>query len=371
MIRPERTFPEIVRYLRLVRGLASSEPNYMVLFATAACNARCEFCFYWEEIESANVKTEISLEEIQKTSKSLNHLFYLSIGGGEPFLRKDLVELVKAFYTNSRTRVVAIATNGAYPERVEAFIDRLSKECPELHMKIQVSVDNLFEKHDLSRKVDGLFKKLNETCKIISSKKKDNIPVILSVGTVITKENKNDLEALKEYLDENVDCDYISLINPRGNAKVEELKEVSLEEYREAKTMFNHVSNVSSFFARIQRAVDRKAKLGVEKYIAVGKKGYPWQCVAGKKLITLSEKGDLYPCEMLGQIAPEMDSKIGNVRDNEYNIINMLSASKAKKLRTYIKQTQCSCSYECAALCNVVYHRRDWPGVLLRTIRFY
>ena len=55
----------------------------------------------------------------------------------------------------------------------------------------------------------------------------------------------------------------------------------------------------------------------------------------------------------------------------EYNIINMLSASKAKKLRTYIKQTQCSSSYECAALCNVGYHRRDWPGVLLRTIRFY
>ncbi|NIV95467.1 hypothetical protein GWN42_22410, partial [candidate division KSB1 bacterium] len=71
----------------LSRAVFSEEPNYMVLFVTAVCNARCPMCFYWEEIESANARLELRLEEFEKISQKLNHLHYLSIGGGEPFIR--------------------------------------------------------------------------------------------------------------------------------------------------------------------------------------------------------------------------------------------------------------------------------------------
>ena len=39
--------------MQMFRGLFTSAHSYMIFFVTARCNARCEFCFYWEEIESA------------------------------------------------------------------------------------------------------------------------------------------------------------------------------------------------------------------------------------------------------------------------------------------------------------------------------
>ena len=102
---------------RLSNSIISSQPSYMVLFVTAVCNARCDFCFYWEEIESAKAQLELKLDDYKKVSSHLNHLFYLSIGGGEPFMRKDLPEIVELFYNNSKTRIVTISTNGSYIRR--------------------------------------------------------------------------------------------------------------------------------------------------------------------------------------------------------------------------------------------------------------
>nr|NIP27844.1 hypothetical protein [Phycisphaerae bacterium]NIX01870.1 hypothetical protein [Phycisphaerae bacterium]NIX31657.1 hypothetical protein [Phycisphaerae bacterium] len=110
--------------------------------------------------------------------------------------------------------------------------------------------------------------------------------------------------------------------------------------------------------------IDRQAKKGIESYLEQGPDGYPWTCVAGRKMITLTEKGLLTPCEMLYQLKPTIDSNLGNVRDYDYDILKMLASDQAKKLRKYIEDTHCSCSYECAALCNVVFHKKQWPGLL-------
>lgn len=346
----------------------SGEPNYVVMFVTAICNARCPMCFYWKESESADAKLELRLAEHIEISKNLNHLHYLSIGGGEPFIRKDLPEIVEAFYKNSRTRIVTVATNGSLPERVRAYIDHLVEHCPDIQMRIQVSIDNLYGKHDESRGVKGLFDKVLETCRVIGEKKEAGAPLMFSVGTVMTPMNRNDLRELHRFLDDNVTYDDLSLIYPRGNTRDSSFKDVSIEEYREAKKAFESIPTTSGSFARIYQTIDREAKRGIESYLKEGEPGYPWTCVAGKKMITLTERGMLTPCEMLYQLKPEIDSDIGNVRDCNYDILNMLVSDKAKKLRRHIKETHCSCSYECAALCNVVFNKKQWPKLIKKVL---
>lgn len=348
----------------LARSMLSPEPSYMVLFATAVCNARCPMCFYWEEIESANAKQELRLEEFEKISEHLNHLHYLSIGGGEPFIRKDLIQIIEAFYRNSQTRVVSIATNGWFAKRVRAYVEQLSANCPGIQLRIQVSIDNLFEKHDQNRLLKGLFDKLLDTCNAIAELKQAGAPLMFSVGTVLTPENRNDLPALRRYLDEHIAYDDLSLIYPRGNAKDASFKNITLEEYRAAKSRFESIQTRPGTFARLYQAIDRQAKRGIESFLENGPDGYPWTCTAGKKMVTLTEKGLLSSCEMLYQIKPEIDSDLGNVRDFDYDIPRMLAAEKARKLRKYIEDTHCSCSYECAALCNVVFEKKQWPGLL-------
>ena len=57
-----RLFSGIWRWMDLAvqmcRGLFTSAHSYMIFFVTARCNARCDFCFYWEEIESAAQRRE-------------------------------------------------------------------------------------------------------------------------------------------------------------------------------------------------------------------------------------------------------------------------------------------------------------------------
>ena len=352
----------------LMRAIMSNEPNYMVMFVTALCNARCPMCFYWKESENADAKSELRLEEYEKISQSLNRLHYLSIGGGEPFIRKELPQIVEAFYKNSRTRVVTVATNGSFPDRVQKYINHMVERCPGVQMRIQVSIDNLYGKHDESRGLKGLFDKALETCRVIGAMKEAGAPLMFSVGTVLTPMNRNDLKDLRGFLDENTACDDLSLIYPRGNAKDPSFKDVAISEYREAKKAFESMHTASGSFARLYQAIDREAKRGIECYLQEGARGYPWTCVAGEKMITLTEKGVLTPCEMLYQLKPEIDSDLGNVRDCNYDILNMLVSDKAKKLRRYIEETHCSCSYECAALCNVVFNKKQWPKLIKKVL---
>jgi MoaA/NifB/PqqE/SkfB family radical SAM enzyme len=352
----------------LARAIVSAEPNYMVMFVTAVCNARCPMCFYWEQIESANARLELKLEEYEKIAENLNHLYYLSIGGGEPFIRKDLPQIVETFYNNSRTRVVTVATNGAYADRVYQYVEYLTEHCPDIQMRIQVSIDNLYEKHDLNRGLKGLFNKLFETCQVIGNLKAAGRRVMFSIGVVLTPYNRNDLKALRQFLDENFAYDDVSLIFPRGNAKDHSMKEVTWAEYREAKEVFEVIKTTPNTFARLYQAIDRQSKEGIESFLEKGPAGYPWTCVAGKKMITLTEKGLLTPCEMLYQLNPDLDSNLGNVREHNYDVLGMLAADKAKKLRRFIVDTHCSCSYECAAACNVVFHKREWPSLLNKVL---
>lgn len=354
--------------LVLARAMLSDEPNYMVMFVTAVCNARCPMCFYWEQIESANAKLELRLEEYEKIATNLHHLYYLSIGGGEPFTRKDLSQIVEAFYRNSLTRIVTVATNGAYANRVRHYVEYLTENCPDIQLRIQVSIDNLFEKHDLNRGLKGLFDKLIETCQVLGELKAAGRRVMFSIGVVLTPYNRDDLPDLRRFLDENTAYDDVSLIFPRGNAKDQSMKEVTWDEYREARKVFDVMRTTPNTFARLYQAIDRQSKEGIESYLEKGPAGYPWTCVAGKKMITLTEKGLLTPCEMLYQLNPGLDSSLGNVRDHDYDVLAMLAADKAKNLRKFIKDTHCSCSYECAAACNVVFHKKEWPSLLSKVL---
>lgn len=349
---------------RLSNSILSSQPSYMVLFVTAVCNARCDFCFYWEEIESAKARLELKLDDYKKISSKLSHLFYLSIGGGEPFIRKDLPEIVELFYKNSKTRVVTISTNGGFPERVKNYIEYLTKNCPKIQLRIQISLDHLEEEHDRSRKVKGLFKKLLKTSKIISEKRDRGHSIFLSIATVITKDNKHDLCELRKFIEQNIDYDDLSLIYPRGNAKDQDLLDVSLEEYRKARDNFNANKSKISLFAKMYRSIDRMAKDGIEKYIDKGPSAYPWECVAGDKMITLGEKGQLYPCEIISDLIGESEALIGNVSEFNWNIPKALNSAKAKKIRNHIVKSRCSCSFECAALCNTVLKKSNWPKII-------
>src|SRR5581483_7169959 len=91
-------------------------PQWLIFFVTARCNARCSMCSYWEEIEQATQEHELTLDEIRRVARSLPKITYLSLSGGEPYLREDLVEIVQAIVDTADPVFVSIPTNGAFPD---------------------------------------------------------------------------------------------------------------------------------------------------------------------------------------------------------------------------------------------------------------
>ena len=57
--------------IRVMRMNALQSPVNMTLYVTNYCNARCDHCFYWEELNTG--KPELTLEEMKKIAATLKH----------------------------------------------------------------------------------------------------------------------------------------------------------------------------------------------------------------------------------------------------------------------------------------------------------
>ena len=75
-------------------------------------------------------------------------------------------------------------------------------------------------------------------------------------------------------------------------------------------------------------------------------------CVAGKRLVVISERGEVKPCEIL-------DESFGNLRDHNYDMSKILNQAQSRKTQDWIVSSKCHCTFECAMNISVLY---DWKG---------
>lgn len=345
-----------------LRSYFSDEPSYAIFFVTAVCNARCKHCFYWEEIGSAKASLELKLPEIEKVASSLKRLIYLSIGGGEPFIRADLKDVVRAFYEKSGLLYCNIVTNGFYTEKTVETVRRVLEECPRLKLKIQVSIDDFEHEHDENRKVPGIYRRALETIRRLSTEfRSKHARFTLDVATCLTKTNKGHADKLSEHMRREAEFDNYGFLYPRGNAEVAELKDVTPEEY-EAAVRYLEGQEFRENHNSILGAVHRVARRGILSVVA--KNDYPWPCLAGKKFINITERGVVKPCEVLGQMRPDVDSDMGDLHEHGFDVLKALATPKARGVVDFIDRTKCRCSFECAAMNNVVFDKKNALRVL-------
>ncbi|HUS51890.1 MAG TPA: radical SAM protein, partial [Candidatus Bathyarchaeia archaeon] len=144
-------------------------PLHLIFYVTSQCNLRCEHCFYWQNLNKKD--KELSLEEIEKISSSMGPLLWLSLTGGEPFLRSDLGKIVKIFVKNNQVRHLSIPTNGYLTERIVSETEKIVSQNPKTTFSISLSCDGPEKIHDLIRGKKGAFKRMVETAKELKSLK--------------------------------------------------------------------------------------------------------------------------------------------------------------------------------------------------------
>lgn len=321
---------------------------HLILYVTAGCNLRCKHCFYWENIENFDPKKELSLEEIRKISKNLGHLHYLSLTGGEPLLRSDLPEIVRAFYENNQLKHLALHTNGFLPEKTEALARQLIKEFPEMIVTFSLSLDQVGEKHDEIRGRKSAFDNLVSTIGLLKPLAVSHHNFDINVNTVFSTYNQEDIFKVHDYIENQLGC-YQALCLVRGESKNKDAGQVDLDRYRE---ISDHLEKAETGrrhrfpFALTGKLIDQVIKDLVLRTVKEEKMIIP--CLSGKKSLVIYQDGGVYPCELLGK-------GYGNIREYDYSVKKILATRTAKEINRHIKDRKCHCTFECPLPLNIIY----------------
>jgi len=113
--------------------------NYLRISVTDRCNLRCRYCMPEDGVCMVDHKDILSFEEIQEVvavAVSLG-IDKIRLTGGEPLVRKDIVELVRMIAAVKGVKDLAITTNGVL---LEKFAQPLAKAGLR---RINISLDTL------------------------------------------------------------------------------------------------------------------------------------------------------------------------------------------------------------------------------------
>lgn len=357
------------RYLpfatRLVRR--GGPPLHLTVYVTGRCNLRCRHCFHHEEV-AAGVEgaTLAQHEALAASCERMGPLAWVSFGGGEPFLRRDLAQLADA-WARRGLRHLAIPTNGLLHERYEPFVDELLSRNPDLHLAVSVSFDGPPAIHDSIRAADGAHEGAKEGVRRLKALKARHKNLGVGILVCVTRENQAVLAAHLEELVDELRPDNATVNLARGTALDTTLLATDparYEEVVEAKRRLVRSKKLPYFDFPLARLAVARDELMYEHVarVARGEAGRKHlSCTAGSLSCVVMENGDVRPCEIL-------PDTIGNLHDTDWDLARLWDGERARELRRRIEAERCACTWECAQADNVLFDPASWPRLLARTL---
>lgn len=341
---------------RVVKSLILNKmPNYAVIFIDGRCNMHCDFCCY-AAMDARNSST-ISAEEWGNIFKRADSLLHLTITGGEPFLRKDFVQIVENIINKCNVPRISIKSNGFYIKRIKEYLPKLIDKFPSTEFTLSISLDGPEYLHDKVRNFPGGFNRVLETLEVMEKyRKKDNF--FLRIASVITDENK---EILEKFIEETSKwkIDFHEIILLRD---VDDKIQLKLKPTYERLSKLQH----SRATKKWRRSFNGKMfeKIYFETIKRIDSKKIHSPCLAGGRFLEIFPDGLVRGCE----IEKMWDiSKIGNINEhnasgNKKDIVDIVNSEEAKKFREISKC--CTCTFECANAINTVYDPKHWPSLI-------
>jgi len=348
-----------------------ASPLYFVLFVTKNCNARCGHCLLGSHERHTG---ELTIDEIEKVSRSMDDMIFFTPTGGEPFLRKDLPEIVKIFHKNNHAPNVGIPTNGSLVSRVVDGTREMLDACPDLDLHIDISIDGVGEDHDRFRGFKGLFDRAIRTYRELRVLEKHYKNFSACIQIAVSAYNHEKLNELYDYLKTYVGVNTVFTLLLRGGPKDPAAKYTPPID-PEA-NQFN-IDNYLDFHYRLER--DNKARelsgyyklpfgdfINAKRIIRpklitqmVKERRFVIPCYAGTLGGNMFSNGDVLACELMGQ-----GQILGNVRDCNYDFKKIWHSQKANEVRAWISKTKCYCTYECFMTVNILFNPLMYPVIL-------
>jgi len=317
---------------RLVRSYLSRHPIWCAWQLTYRCNYRCRFCHYWcdkmGELPEQNVEQfEIGARKLAQWGSMM-----ISLAGGEPMLREDVVEIVERV---GRWHLPFLTTNGSVAD------ESLAKELFAAGLwGVSVSIDYAEgQRHDRARGINGAYEQAIRCLEVFSRARKYpwqrvNLMCVL--------------------LDDNIDQ-----IEPLIQLAAKQRAYFMIQPYCTLKTgsskfRYKNYNGVSQYLLELRAKYDNflSNPTFLSRFDAALDGGVP-NCAAGRAFFNIDSVGDIAICV-------EMRHRpVANLyRDDSTTI--------GQRLRQESKGNKCqSCWYNCRGEVESIYKNPIglWQGL--------
>ena len=290
-----------------------------------ACNARCVMCDIWQHRDKDYMKPE----EYRRLPSTLKHV---NIGGGEPFMRKDLPELLWAIKETCPQVRMVLSTNGFQPRVVEKMILQM----PEI--AVRVSLDGVGALHDQVRRIKDGYNKVMETIQILKTAGVKD----LGIGATASKVNQHRFYEIKKLAD-RLKVEFTCAVVHNSETTFGNHSDIEAE----VPVVRPELVKIKESFLASAKPKDWARGYFVDTLIDyLDKKPRPLPCTAADNFFFLQSNGDVYPCNIL-------NLKMGNIREET---VEEIFARNQK-----IKEDCAKCN-QCWMICTVVPILRKNPA---------
>ena len=355
-------YPKTLVFRLAYHGLIPAPgPITLTFSVTNICQSRCKTCNIWQIYpeKHQDPANELTIDEIRKIFRSLGRIYFFNLSGGEPFLRKDLPEIVEAAVEYLKPAIIHVPTNAIATERVighsRAILEMLKRRGLATPFTVKPSIDGVGALHDEIRGVPGNWEQLLETIRRLKELEEEYSNLHIELGTVVSRFNKERLDEIEDfvhslgvqsYRNEIAEQreEFLNMgepITPSGEEYAELMKRFS-DKVRQAAKDKRPLAQITESLRLVY--YDLAARIMIE-----GRQVIP--CYAGISNVHLTPHGELWPCCVLGYAQP-----MGNLREAEYDFWRVWRSPRAKEVRRYIKGRNCACPLANQAYSNILCH---------------
>jgi MoaA/NifB/PqqE/SkfB family radical SAM enzyme len=337
-------------------------PAYLILFVSDSCPNKCSHCWFSADWKGKNLSGDLlTLDEIERLSKSLGHIRFLSITGGEAFLRDDIEEIIKVLLNNAKIDRYDIPTSGFNPDMITSKVENILKNNTKIPFRVDVSLDGTADVHNQIRKNKNSYKNAIETIQNLNRLKRKYSNFDLSIITTVSDANYHEINEIGKLVQEILPDGewYVNLM--RGDTPEINVSDETLTSYIKAQSIIYDRQNRNTFKGdrhNLGKWITAKNSLRRDLIVNIvngNKKG--GGCWAGTMNVVILSNGDVRACELL-------PDSFGNLRDNDFDLPKMLNSQIGKDIRNKIQQTECICTHECNLSVNIMMQPSCWFDLL-------
>jgi MoaA/NifB/PqqE/SkfB family radical SAM enzyme len=323
-----------IRYHYLRGTGKAGKPAAVSLEVTHECIAQCVMCNIWKiprEVPNLPLEEWVTL----LSSALFSDLKELDITGGEPFLRKDLSELIARVGQLKHDKLkqlhsIAITTNGLMTRRVVEQTEQILKCLQDggIQLVMVCAMDAVGPRHDEIRHVKNAWARVHATIQALKQLRRRFPALIIGLKTTVLPINVQELGRIMNYAAEHGLFTILSpciitegrYLNPdRADDLV-----FSPQALNEMKAFFEH--STSGWDFHDQQLI---------QYCRSGKTSKPCSC--GFNYFFIRSNGDLFLC-------PLLNSRVGNIREHPAEVLfhSRQAAQMRKRIGRYPECRNCT-----------------------------